>query len=210
MKLVLASASPRRRELLLSVGLDFEVLPSTIEEQRGETEDPESYVLRLSREKAEEVAARRPEAWVIGADTTVYIDDTILEKPSDQADAARMLRTISGREHTVFTGITLLGPAMSSRESRVVSTQVTMIGLTDEEIAWYVGTGEPMDKAGAYAVQGVGAMFISSIHGNYTNVVGLPLSVLLDMMRRAGIDPLRPSTAKQLKSSRKNPVLKIP
>lgn len=192
MKLVLASASPRRRELLLSIGLDFEALPSTIEERRGAAEEPESYVLRLSREKAEEVAARRPEAWVIGADTTVYIDDRILEKPSDQADATRMLRTISGREHTVFTGITLLGPSASHRESRVVSTQVTMIGLSDEEIAWYVGTGEPMDKAGAYAVQGVGAMFISSINGNYTNVVGLPLSVLFDMMRRAGLDARHP------------------
>lgn len=193
MKLILASASPRRRELLLSIGLNFEVVPSTIEERRGEGEEPEAYVLRLSREKAEEVASRRPEAWVIGADTTVHIDHTILEKPSDPADAVRMLRTISGREHTVFTGITLLGPSASTRESRVVSTQVTMINLTDEEIAWYVATGEPMDKAGAYAVQGVGAMFISSIRGNYTNVVGLPLSVLFDMMRQAGIDPLKPA-----------------
>lgn len=193
MILVLASASPRRRELLLSIRLDFEVVPSRIEERRRKAEDPKTYVLRLSREKAEEVASRRPEAWVIGADTTVYIDDTILEKPSDPPDAARMLRMISGREHTVFTGITLLGPSASSRESRVVSTQVTMIGLTDEEIAWYVATGEPMDKAGAYAVQGVGAMFISSIRGNYTNVVGLPLSVLFDMMRQAGIDPLKPA-----------------
>lgn len=193
MKLVLASASPRRRELLSSIGLDFEVVPSRIEERREEGEEPEAYVLRLSREKAEEVASRRPEAWVIGADTTVYIDHTILEKPSDPADAVRMLRTISGREHTVFTGITLVGPAKSSRESRVVSTQVTMINLTEEEIIWYVATGEPMDKAGAYAVQGVGAMFISSIRGNYTNVVGLPLSVLFDMMRQAGIDPLKPA-----------------
>lgn len=193
MKLVLASASPRRRELLLSIGLDFEVAPSSVEELRGEAEDPESYVLRLSQEKAGEVSTRRPGAWVIGADTTVYIDGSILEKPSDRADAARMLRTISGRIHTVFTGVTLLGPSGSHNESKVVATEVTMISLTDEEITWYVGTGEPMDKAGAYAVQGVGAMFISSINGNYTNVVGLPLSVLFDMMRRAGIDPLKPS-----------------
>lgn len=193
MKLVLASASPRRRELLSSIGLDFEVIPSRIIERRGEGETPQAYVLRLSQEKAEEVSARRQDSWVIGADTTVFIDDTILEKPSDGADAARMLRLISAREHTVFTGVTLLGPSASYRESKVVSTRVTMIGLTDEEIAWYVGTGEPMDKAGAYAVQGIGAMFISSINGNYTNVVGLPLSVLFDMMRRAGIDPLRPS-----------------
>lgn len=192
MKLVLASASPRRRELLSSVGLDFEVLPSKIEERRQPDEKPEAYVLRLSREKAADVAARRPEAWVIGADTTVFINDEILEKPSDQADAARMLRMISGKEHTVFTAITLLGSAGKHRDSRVVSTRVTMISLTDEEISWYVSTGEPMDKAGAYAVQGVGAMFISSIHGNYTNVVGLPLSVLFDMMRQAGIDPLKP------------------
>lgn len=193
MKLVLASASPRRRELLLSIGLDFEVAPSSVEELRGKAEDPESYVLRLSQEKAGEVSTRRPEAWVIGADTTVYIDGSILEKPSDRADAARMLRTISGRIHTVFTGVTLLGPSGRHNESKVVATEVTMISLTDEEITWYVGTGEPMDKAGAYAVQGVGAMFISSINGNYTNVVGLPLSVLFDMMRRAGIDPLKPS-----------------
>ena len=193
MKLVLASASPRRRELLSAIGLDFEVVPSRIVEQRGEDETPEVYVLRLSQEKAEEVSAKRQDSWVIGADTTVFIDNAILEKPTDEADAARMLRLIAAREHTVFTGVTLIGPSARYRESRVVSTRVTIIGLTDEEITWYVSTGEPMDKAGAYAVQGIGAMFISSINGNYTNVVGLPLSVLFDMMRRAGIDPLKPS-----------------
>jgi len=193
LKLVLASASPRRRELLSAIGLDFEVVPSRIVEQRGEDETPEVYVLRLSQEKAEEVSAKRQDSWVIGADTTVFIDNAILEKPTDEADAARMLRLIAAREHTVFTGVTLIGPSARYRESRVVSTRVTIIGLTDEEITWYVSTGEPMDKAGAYAVQGIGAMFISSINGNYTNVVGLPLSVLFDMMRRAGIDPLKPS-----------------
>jgi septum formation protein len=189
-RLVLASASPRRRELLRSIGLEFEVRASAVEEVPRPGEEVHAYVTRLSREKAAEIAAGNRDAWVIGADTVVYIDDDLLEKPADKADAVRMLGRICGRTHTVFTGLTLMNQARGYSESTVTESAVTMLPLRREEIEWYVETGEPMDKAGAYAVQGVGAMFIERIDGSYTNVVGLPLSTLFLMMRRAGIDPL--------------------
>lgn len=189
-KLILASSSPRRRELLASVGLDFEVLPSHVPEVHREGESPEEYVARLSRDKAEAVGRQHPGRWVIAADTTVFLDDQLLEKPDGPADAVRMLSTIAGRTHTVYTGVTLENGEQDFRETRVAESEVRMLPLTPSDIEWYVGTGEPLDKAGAYAVQGVGAMFIDSIHGSYTNVVGLPLATLFQMLRRAGIDPL--------------------
>lgn len=190
MKLILASASPRRRELLASIGLEFEVLPSNVPEVHREGEAPEEYVARLSRDKAEALAKAHPERWVIAADTTVLLGDQLLEKPSDAADAARMLGAIAGRTHIVYTGVTLENTQRDYRETRVAESEVRMLPLSGEEIEWYVRTGEPLDKAGAYAVQGIGAMFIESIHGSYTNVVGLPLATLFQMLRRAGIDPL--------------------
>jgi len=183
-RLFLASGSPRRRDLLASIGLDFEVVVSQIDEVHRDGESPENYVARLATEKANAVVLTRPEAWVIGADTTVVIGGELLEKPSDRADGERMLRTISGKSHTVHTGIALLGP--NWRQTEVVSTRVAISPMSAEEIAWYVATGEPMDKAGAYAAQGIGAMFIESIEGSYTNVVGLPLATLMQMMKRAG------------------------
>lgn len=189
MTLILASASPRRRDLLSAMGLRFEVRTSDIEEKRGEGERVEAYVERLAREKAEAVAAKEPEAWVIAADTVVFLDGEVLEKPADPAEARRMLGMIAGREHVVYTGTALRNLRRGWAEAAVTTTRVTMVPMSGEDIAWYVGTGEPMDKAGAYAVQGIGAMFIDSIAGNYTNVVGLPLSTLLRLMRAAGIDP---------------------
>lgn len=189
MTLILASASPRRRELLAAMGLRFEVRTSDVEEKRSEGEAVEAYVERLAREKAEAVGAKEPEAWVIAADTVVYLDGQVLEKPADPGDARRMLGTIAGREHVVYTGTALRNVRRGWAEAAVTTTRVTMVPMSGEDIAWYVGTGEPMDKAGAYAVQGIGAMFIDSIAGNYTNVVGLPLSTLLRLMRAAGIDP---------------------
>ena len=190
MKFILASSSPRRRELLAGIGLDFEVRPSNVPEVHNEGEAPEEYVARLSRDKAHAVAGEARESWVIAADTTVLLGDQLLEKPADARDAARMLATIAGRTHTVYTGVTLQNAASDYGETRVSESEVRMLPLSAAEIEWYVQTGEPLDKAGAYAVQGIGAMFIDSIHGSYTNVVGLPLAMLFQMLRKAGIDPL--------------------
>ncbi len=191
MKFILASSSPRRRELLASISLDFEVLPSNVPEVHQPGEAPEEYVARLSRDKAQAIAEQHPSRWIIAADTTVLLDDQLLEKPADAADAARMLGTIAGKTHVVYTGLTLQNTDRGHSETRVAESEVRMLPLTPSEIEWYVRTGEPLDKAGAYAVQGIGAMFIDSIHGSYTNVVGLPLATLFQMLRHAGIDPLR-------------------
>ena len=191
MKFILASASPRRRELLASIGLDFEVLPSHVPEVHQQGEAPEEYVARLSRDKAHALAAEHPSRWVIAADTTVLLGDELLEKPADERDAARMLATIAGQTHIVYTGVTLQNLDTGWCDTRVAESEVRMLPLSAEEIEWYVRTGEPLDKAGAYAVQGIGAMFIDSIHGSYTNVVGLPLATLFQMLRRAGMDPLK-------------------
>ena len=191
MKFILASASPRRRELLASIGLDFEVIPSHVPEIHQEGEAPEEYVARLSRDKAHALAVQYPAQWVIAADTTVLLGDQLLEKPVDANDAMRMLGTIAGKTHIVYTGVTLERAEGEYRDTRVAESEVRMLPLSPREIEWYVATGEPLDKAGAYAVQGIGAMFIDSIHGSYTNVVGLPLATLFQMMRKAGIDPLK-------------------
>jgi septum formation protein len=190
MRFILASASPRRRELLASIGLEFDVVPSHIPEVRDNRESPEEYVGRLSREKAERIASEHPSRWVIAADTTVLLGDQLLEKPADDADARRMLATIAGRTHVVYTGVTLRNVERSWCETRLSESEVRMLPLSESDIAWYVRTGEPADKAGAYAVQGIGAMFIDSIHGSYTNVVGLPLATLFQMLRKAGLDPI--------------------
>jgi len=196
MKFILASSSPRRRELLASIGVDFDVMPSNVPEVHRDGEAPEEYVARLSRDKANALSRAHPSRWVIAADTTVFLGDRLLEKPVDGADAARMLATIAGQTHFVYTGVTLEHTASGYRETRVAETEVRMLPLSSSDIEWYVGTGEPLDKAGAYAAQGVGAVFIDSIHGSYSNVVGLPLATLFQMLRRAGIDPLQRSGEK--------------
>ncbi|MEA2237423.1 MAG: nucleoside triphosphate pyrophosphatase [Thermoanaerobaculia bacterium] len=188
MNFILASQSPRRRELLTSIGLAFDIVPSDVPEIHQPGESPEEYVARLSRDKAEVVAAKHPDAWIIAADTTVLLGDQLLEKPVDPDDAQRMLGLIAGKTHVVYSGVTLQNAARNWRETRVAESEVRMLPLDEREIEWYVSTGEPLDKAGAYAIQGVGAMFIDSIHGSYTNVVGLPLALLFQMLRRAGID----------------------
>ena len=188
MRLILASQSPRRRELLASIGLAFEVRPSDVPEIHQPGESPEEYVARLSRDKAAAVAAIDPDAWVIAADTTVLLGEELLEKPHDAEDAKRMLELIAGKTHTVYTGVTLQSVSRNWRDTRVAETEVRMLPLDGGDIAWYVSTGEPLDKAGAYAAQGIGGLFIDSIHGSYSNVVGLPLALLFQMLRRAGID----------------------
>jgi septum formation protein len=190
MRFILASSSPRRRELLASIGAEFDVVPSHVPEEHQPGEAPEEYVARLSRDKANAVAAKHPSQWVIAADTTVLLGDQLLEKPMDGKDAARMLSLIGGQTHIVYTGVTLENSERGYRDTRVAESEVRMLPLSERDIDWYVATGEPLDKAGAYAAQGRGAMFVESIHGSYTNVVGLPLALLFQMMRKAGIDPL--------------------
>lgn len=186
MRMILASSSPRRRELLHSIGLEFDVVVSHVEEVPGAGEPVDAYVMRLSREKAAEVARRHPDQWIIAADTVVYLDGVILEKPRDEAHAIDMLATIAGREHVVYSGVTLHCTAKNYSETELCTTRVRMAKLTSEEIESYVATGEPLDKAGAYAIQGVGALLVEAVDGNYTNVVGLPLPTLYGMLRKAG------------------------
>ena len=190
-RLILASASPRRRELLASIGLEFDVIPSHIPEVKRSDETAEEYVARLSREKARAIASDHTERWVIAADTTVVLGEQLLEKPVDAADAKRMLATIAGQTHLVHTAVTLMRLEKPYADTHICTSEVRILPLSERDIAWYVATGEPLDKAGAYAAQGVGGLFIDSIHGSYTNVVGLPLALLFQMLRKAGIDPLQ-------------------
>jgi septum formation protein len=165
-------------------------MPSDVPEVRDEGESPEEYVARLSRDKANAIGSRRPSDWVVAADTTVLLGEQLLEKPADSADAVRMLGTIAGKTHVVYTGVTLLNLDRGYHDTRVAESEVRMLQMSPHDIEWYVATGEPLGKAGAYAAQGIGGMFIESIHGSYTNVVGLPLALLFQMLRKAGLDPL--------------------
>ena len=173
-ELILASQSPRRRELLSVAGFHFSVRAKPVEEVRGYGEDPVAYVRRLARAKAE-AAWERPGEIVLGADTTVVIDNHVLEKPANADDASAMLRLLSGRDHTVITGICLLHDRGIIVDHS--ATQVRFAPLTDSEIAEYVASGEPMDKAGAYAIQGLASKFVEKVDGCYFNVMGLPLSL---------------------------------
>jgi len=185
-RLVLASASPRRIELLQIIGLDVLVIPSGISESPYDGETPETRVIRLSREKAGSVSREHPHDWVLGADTIVVIDREILGKPETEDEARMMLTKLSNREHTVFTGYTISREAEETVISDVVTSRVHFKDISDEEIAWYIKTDEPYDKAGGYAVQGRGAFFIRAIHGSYTNVMGLPLCEVVDVLHRVG------------------------
>jgi septum formation protein len=186
--LILASGSPRRRELLTQAGYRFAVQPSSIPESLRPGEDAIRFATRLAREKAEAVFARHPPsaapAMVLGADTVVVCDEEVMGKPADAADAQRMLLLLSGRTHQVVTGVAVVwGP--DSAEVAAEMTQVTMCTLSPQEVAAYVATGEPMDKAGAYAIQGYAGRWISRIHGCYFNVVGLPLALVASLLEGA-------------------------
>jgi len=185
--LVLASASPRRQELLRNAGIPFVVQPTDILEIPREGEAPQLCAERLAREKALEVFRRRPDDVILGADTIVVVDAQILGKPRDGADAARMLRLLSGRTHQVITGICLAGPQPRAEDIRSETTLVTMNAFGDDDIRSYILTGEPMDKAGAYAIQGIASRWISRIEGDYFNVVGLPVSLVYRMLRERGV-----------------------
>ena len=181
MRLILASSSPRRRELLAQAGLTFDVIPAHIDETRRASEEPIAYVQRLALEKAETIHALHPGAFVFGADTTVEIDGQALEKPTDRADAARMLHALSDRTHHVHTGLALLSP--HSRRTHLETTSVTFSSIGEAELQHYLDSGEPYDKAGAYGIQGYAARWIPRIDGDYFNVMGLPLAATVRLLR---------------------------
>jgi septum formation protein len=184
--LVLASASPRRLELLGNAGITFEVQPAHITENPQPGEPAKDCAERLAREKALAVARQRPHDCVLGADTVVAVNGQLLGKPTDAADAARMLHMLSGCDHQVITGVCLVVKGKPSVASE--STLVTMSEITGQEIADYIATGEPMDKAGAYAIQGIASRWIPRIEGDYSNVVGLPVALVFRMLREHGCE----------------------
>ena len=186
-KLILASASPRRRELLLSIGVPFRVVPSRVEEIRRSRESPRRFVRRAAKEKGKEISRLHPEAFVLSADTVVVVEGRLLGKPADRREAQRMLAMLAGREHLVHTAVCLLQDKRGYLDEEYVTTRVRFRSLTRGEIAAYVRTGECDDKAGAYAAQGAGNLLIERIDGSYTNVVGLPMTHALAMLRRAGL-----------------------
>lgn len=185
-ELVLASGSPRRKSLLSDLDVDFIVVPADVDESSLVGEDAKTYVARVATLKAQTVRESYPNAVVLAADTTVDRDGEILAKPVDAADAASMLRSLSGREHFTHTAVCVAHGDLVDRV--VVSTVVTFRCLGTEEIDWYVRTGEPLDKAGAYGIQGRAAAFVSSISGSVSNVVGLPLAETIGLLRKAGVN----------------------
>ena len=206
-QLILASASPRRAELLRNAGVSFVVEPAEVDESRQPGEAPVNYARRLANEKARAIAATRPADFVLGADTVVSVEEQVLGKPSDAADAARMLKLLSGRRHLVTTAVCLIAPEVPSssievsdgpRETRNSksetsledvrheTTEVFFRPLSNDDIRWYIATGEPMDKAGAYGIQGGASRWIEKIVGGYFNVVGLPVPLVLKMLEENG------------------------
>ena len=181
--LVLASSSPRRKEILTAVGWPFEAHASNVDETRLADEGPEDFVTRLARAKAETVARSRLFGLVLGADTTVVVDGEILEKPRDEEDARRMLRALGGRWHEVLTGVALVRAETGQTLTGLERTRVRFAETSNEEIDWHVLTGDVLDKAGAYAIQGRAALFIEAIDGDYWNVVGLPVRLVYELAR---------------------------
>ncbi len=188
--IILASRSPRRAELLTAAGIGFDVHAVEIDERPRAGEAPAAYVERLAIEKAQAVFALHPSGTVLGADTTVVVDGRMLGKPEDRAEALSMLRALSGRAHDVLTGVAVVSPGVTGAlkctptiRSGVERTRVWFDSVTDEDISWYVDSGEPMDKAGAYAIQGLASRFIPRIEGSYTNVVGLPVALVSGILK---------------------------
>jgi len=185
--LVLASNSPRRSALIQQIGIPFEAMGAAVEEKFLPNESPQDHVERLAGEKAASIASLRPSQWIIGADTIVLVNGQVLGKPSDPSEAVKMLGMISGRMHKVLTAFCVINKSLFARSSIVVETDVVIKDLSSIEIDAYVSTGEPMDKAGAYGAQGIGASLIREIRGSYTNVVGLPLCELAEELLRLGV-----------------------
>ncbi len=182
--LILASASPRRQELLRHAGIAFTVEAANIDERPAEGESARECAERLARGKALAVSKKHPQDFVLGADTIVVVDGAMLGKPSDEADAARMLRMLAGRKHEVITGVCIVAPVAVGRKLiESETTSVTMSALTDDEIRDYSNSGDPMDKAGGYAIQGLASRWVSRIEGDYCNVMGLPVALVYRMLR---------------------------
>ena len=192
LELILASASPRRRELLAQLAIPFTVIPANIDESAWPNEVPRAYTMRVAHAKAQHVARQFPTAVVLGADSVVVLEQQILGKPRDIAEARHMLTCLSGREHTVLTGVAVLHQAQHFVGLDAVSTLVRFRPLSASVIEPYLITGEAMDKAGAYAIQGAAAAFVASRDGCYTNVVGLPLRRTATLLQAAGLHPLSP------------------
>jgi len=186
-KLILASQSPRRRYLLEQAGLTFVIVPSAVDEAAVPVCAPEVYARRLAEAKTADIAEKHPDCWVIGADTIVVIDGDILGKPDSMAAARRMLQQLSGQTHAVITGFAIYCEAAGHHYAETTTTAVTFKTLSAEEIEWYVQTNEPFDKAGAYAIQGIGTFLVRSIHGSYTNVVGLPVCEVIEHLIGQGV-----------------------
>lgn len=190
-RLILASASPRRADLLSNIGLEFDIEPSQIQERPHADEAPPDYITRIARAKVVAVARKRESGLIVGADTIVVLDGRMLGKPKDDEDARRMLRLLSGKWHAVMTGLALYDAATKREVADYDKTLVRFAQMGEKEIDWYVGTGEPMDKAGAYGIQGFGGLFVEEIAGNYYNVVGLPIPLLYRLARRLGYSFLK-------------------
>jgi len=188
---ILASASPRRRQFLEEAGFKFQIIPSSADEDLSSGGDPEALAIELSEAKADEVASRHPDAIVLSADTIVVLETTlgqkILGKPTDKEDARQMLHALSGKAHKVITAFTVKHKEKNLRFSRAVTTSVVFRKLTTEEINEYINTGEPMDKAGAYGIQGKGGALVEQVEGDYNNVVGLPLDAVMEALADFGI-----------------------
>ena len=185
--LILASKSPRRRYLLEQAGFCFSVIPSDFDEKSVSLSLPETYVKVLAEKKAYNVSKSYPESWVIGADTIVLIGDTVLGKPGSKAEARSMLKYLGGQVHQVLTGYCICCEAKNKSFSETIKTEVLFKNLADEEIEWYINTKEPFDKAGAYAIQGLGTFLVKSINGSYTNVVGLPVCEVIEFLIKEGV-----------------------
>jgi septum formation protein len=182
--LILASGSPRRKALLNDLGFRLKIIPADVREIPRPKEDPVLFSKRMAEEKAGLVSSLYPEQWVLGADTVVVLKDKLLGKPKDSQEAKRFLRLLSGETHQVITGFCLKNRALNRSFIQSVSTRVSFKSLSPEEIDWYVHTGEPLDKAGAYAIQGKGAFCVKRIQGSYTNVVGLPVTEVLEALKK--------------------------
>lgn len=189
-KLILASRSPRRLELLGSLGLSFEVSPSQVDEHTDLEKTPEQNAVGIARDKARWVAGKNPGSYVLGADTLVVLGQEIIGQPADEEDAFAILTRLRGKQHRVITGMVLIAPD-GQEEEAAVSSPVAIKNASDDEIRSYIATGEPMDKAGAYAIQGEGSFLVASWEGSYTNIVGLPLETLSGILERAGF-PVQP------------------
>ena len=185
--LILASKSPRRRYLLEQAGLSFSVIPSSVDEGAFPMTDPKQYALTVARSKATQIAKRFKNSWVIGADTIVVVDDQVLGKPKSIDRARHMLQQLSGKKHQVMTGCAIFSRSSTKSFLKVIVTDVYFKQLSKGEIEWYIQTKEPFDKAGAYAIQGIGTFLVKRINGSYTNVVGLPVCEVIEFLIENGV-----------------------